>query len=171
MGGASRNVDKKYSLVEFGDVSESEKLKNYFYNILARQDYSSGILRQKALQKGYEAEIVESVIRELQAIKYIDDFRYAENLVEIYLGAKGLQYIQQKLSLKKIPREIIQKIIEENAENNQPDENFIRRIRTRYKFYSPTELDPKTKNKVLQFIVRQGFSRPFEILKSMEDVD
>jgi SOS response regulatory protein OraA/RecX len=152
-------------------MNDKEKLKNYFYNILARQDYSSGILKQKALQKGYEAELVENVILEFQDIKYIDDFRYAENLAEMYLGTKGLQYIQQKLSLKKIPREIIQKIIEENAENNQPDESFIRRLRTRYKFYSPSELDPKTKNKVLQFIVRQGFSRPFEILKSMEDMD
>jgi SOS response regulatory protein OraA/RecX len=150
-------------------MNEAEKLKNYFYNILARQDYSSGILRQKALQKGYETELIEKIIQHFQEIKYIDDLRYAENLTEMYLGTKGLQYIQQKLTLKKIPREIIQQILEENSENNEPDENFIRRLRSRYKFYSPSELDPKTKNKMLQFIVRQGFSRPFEILKSMED--
>jgi SOS response regulatory protein OraA/RecX len=151
-------------------MTDSERLTNYFYNILARQDYSSGVLRDKAIAKGYNESLVLETIEQFKDMKYVDDIRYSQNLIEQYAGYKGTTYITQKLMLKKIPREIIQSQFEEyNLQNQQPNQDFIRKIRTKYKFYSPSELDPKSKQKVLQYIARQGFSNPFEILKQLEE--
>jgi SOS response regulatory protein OraA/RecX len=151
-------------------MSDSERLTNYFYNILARQDYSSGVLRDKAIEKGYDESLVLETIEQFKDMKYVDDVRYSQNLIERYAGYKGTTYITQKLMLKKIPREIIQSQLEEyDLKNQQPNPEFLRKVRTKYKFYSPSELDPKSKQKVLQYIARQGFSNPFEIFKSLEE--
>jgi SOS response regulatory protein OraA/RecX len=151
-------------------MTDSERLTNYFFNILARQDYSSGVLRDKAVAKGYDESLVIETIEQFKDMKYVDDIRYTQNLIEQYAGYKGTTYITQKLMLKKIPREIIQSLLEEyDLQNQQPNQDFIRKIRTKYKFYSPIELDPKSKQKVLQYIARQGFSNPFEIFKLLEE--
>jgi regulatory protein len=48
---------------------------------LARRDHASGNLRQKLLQKGFEAGVVGEVIERLRTDKLVDDRRYVENFI------------------------------------------------------------------------------------------
>jgi regulatory protein len=55
---------------------------------LSRRDYSSGDLRRKLLDKGFDAAVVAELIERLLAEKLLDDRRYLENFVA-YHAARG----------------------------------------------------------------------------------
>jgi regulatory protein len=55
---------------------------------LSRRDYSSGDLRRKLVDKGYEAALVAQLVERLVAEKVLDDRRYLENFVA-YHAARG----------------------------------------------------------------------------------
>jgi regulatory protein len=55
---------------------------------LARRDHASGELRDKLLDKGYDAAVVDELVGRLHAEKLLDDERYLENFVA-YQAARG----------------------------------------------------------------------------------
>jgi regulatory protein len=55
---------------------------------LARRDHASGELRDKLLDKGYDAAVVDELVGRLHAEKLLDDERYLENFVA-YHAARG----------------------------------------------------------------------------------
>ncbi len=151
--------------------SDTDRLRNYYLFILGKRDYSSGILRDKAIQKGYETAIVNEVIQELEGYNYINDTRYAQNMVEQYRGRKGKQYISMKLVQKKISRDIIESTFDtEETEPLTPNAQFYHQVIRRYQLNGETITDPKIKQKIIAFIARQGFGAVWEIYREIEEI-
>jgi regulatory protein len=143
-----------------------ENLRKYILFLLSKRDYSTAILREKSLTKTYLPQDVETVLKEFTDANYINDERLAQNLVTSYLGQKGKVWITQKLMLKKIPREIIEAQFKDpEVEINKTNDWFEARIKSKYNLKTWQNLDPAIKNKIMQYIARQGFSQPWDIMR------
>jgi len=67
---------------------------------LARRDRCTEDLRRKLCDKGYDADVVDTVIERLVVEKLIDDRRYAENFVAYHAG-RGHGPLRVRADLRK----------------------------------------------------------------------
>lgn len=85
----------------------------YGLGLLARREYSRQTLRQKMIDRGYEAEAAELALEELVADGWLDDYRYGAQLCRALIErGYGPQYIQQAWRQKGVspscqPREVL----------------------------------------------------------------
>lgn len=137
---------------------------NYYLKILEKKDYSIKELDLKGKKREYPQEEIDAAISKLIDYKYIDDNRLACFLVEKYTPTKGQFWIKQKLERRLIPKEIINKnLITTNS--NELDLSVLKgKIERKYKVTNWQEIDIKTKNKILGFLSRSGFSNIYDIL-------
>jgi regulatory protein len=84
---------------------------------LARRDRSSGDLRRKLLDKGYDPVVVGDVIERLCAEKLLDDRRYVENFVSFH-AARGQGPLRVRADLRKLG---MQGAVVEDAIEAYPD--------------------------------------------------
>jgi regulatory protein len=142
-----------------------ENLKLYFLNILQKRDYSEKELRDKAILKGFEGQDINVAIKELKNLNFLNDQRLAENLLENYAGKKGLVWLKQKLMLRKIDKLVSNTALLNLESEILPDLVFKSKVERKYKIQDWKLLEMSTKQKVARFILSQGFTRPFEIIK------
>ena len=99
------------------ETPEKERdLKNchgYIIKILGLKDYSIKELYNKATKLGYKIEDIQTILNQLITDNWINDERLAVNLIECYNGRKGKAWLQQKLSMRLINKEIITKVLSE----------------------------------------------------------
>jgi len=84
------------------------------YRVLARRGYSRRELEEKLQRRGFGAEVISSLLRELEANHYLNDQAFAlawarKAVEQRFLGPLALQ---RGLELKGIDREIIQEVLE-----------------------------------------------------------
>ena len=84
---------------------------------LARRDHSSGDLRRKLLDKGYDPAVVGDVIERLCVEKLLDDRRYVENFVSLH-AARGQGPLRVRADLRKMG---MQGAVVEDAVGAYPD--------------------------------------------------
>jgi regulatory protein len=148
-------------------MKQSQHLvKDYILFLLTRRDYSTAELLEKSLKKGYDGVDTKMAITELTQSGLINDVRMAENIISSYQGYKGKTWIKQKLMIKKIPFTTIDILLEETENLNQSNEIFKKKVMQKYGIDIWETIDPKTKQKMLHYIARQGFSNPFEVLNN-----
>jgi SOS response regulatory protein OraA/RecX len=147
-------------------TTPKNKVQDYFYFLLSRRDYSTATLIEKALQKGYDGIDTKVAIKELTESGILNDTRYAENIIITYIGTKGKTWIKQKLMLKKIPYTTIEILLEETENINKANDSLKKKVMNKYAITDWAQIDIKTKQKLLNYLARQGFSNPFELLNS-----
>jgi SOS response regulatory protein OraA/RecX len=83
---------KLSSIKEESIRSQAERYASY---LLARQEYSGGLLRKKLLARGYEPKLAGNIISRLKKSGHIDDERYARRKAESILKRKpaGHRYL------------------------------------------------------------------------------
>jgi regulatory protein len=70
------------------DPLDSRAARAAALDALARRDYTCSAMRDKLLDNGYDAVVVEELIERLRAERLLDDSRYVENFVA-YRAARG----------------------------------------------------------------------------------
>ena len=135
---------------------KNKELFSFALKLLSRKSYSEGEIREKLKEKAGEEEI-ETVIKKLKELKYINDGELAEKIVEdCFKRNKGFHYIINQLFRRKIPQEIIKKI-EENFDYEREfkigEEVFLR---NRNKNFSTILLNLKSKGFSYKTINRIG---------------
>ncbi len=92
-----------------------EKAYEYAVFLLSLQLRTEGEIREKMQARGYTPEIIDKVISQLLAQKYLDDERYAVVFLENLKQYKNLGYygIKKKFMMKKLPNELIDRVLEE----------------------------------------------------------
>ncbi len=137
----------------------------YFLNLLGKKDYSEGELRFKAETKNYSQTEIEEAIAYLKSRSFLDEKRMAENILNHYAGNKGQMWIKQKMQTKKIPTGTIAEILQ-NQEITANDK-LKQKLETKYKieFSNWLQVDFNTKQKILAFLLRRGFTSPNETIK------
>src|SRR5215813_11465441 len=93
------------------DVNKArERTMNRAVRLLAAKPRSVGELRERLLEKSWtNSQIVKAVVEKLKDYKYLDDLQYATDLASAKLRQKpqGKRRLQQKLSQKKLDKEIV----------------------------------------------------------------
>jgi SOS response regulatory protein OraA/RecX len=155
---------------EKGEKPEKERdLKNcrgYIIKILGLKDYSVRELQNKALKLNYKIEYIQLVLDQLIKDNWINDQRLAQNLIEYYNGRKGKMWLQQKLSMRLIDKEIITKVL--SHIEIVPDETLKKQIETKYKVKFGQFIEPKVKQKIAAFLAGRGFGNVFGVIKDWE---
>jgi SOS response regulatory protein OraA/RecX len=143
----------------------------YFLNLLKVRDYSKKALIEKAKIRGYLDDQIQESLDYLLEKGFLDDYRLAKNLIEKYKGIKGPFWIKQKLNLKGIEKETIEKVWQEsNLDLIKPSQKLKEKIENKYKikFTDWQFLESKTKNKIYNYFQTKGYSNILEILKQWQ---
>ena len=120
----------------------------------------------KLRELGFEEEIINKVISDLQQLEYINDEEYAKKFIETNKKSKKISKSMIKLKLKNkgINVEIIEKYLESL---NVTDFDAIEKVLIKRKFSS--DLPIEEKNKIIAYCVRKGFSLD-EVLKVIKEI-
>ena len=133
----------------YDEISYEASLEKGIF-LLSLRDRTKKELKQKLNEKYRNSKMVEKSVLKLVELGYINDKEYA---VSYIMSRKyGQQRITYNLMQKGIGRETIEEAyfsIEEEYERNIEDEKLEKAIEKNIK---------KEENKLIQYLVRQGFS-------------
>ena len=125
-------------------------------DLLARQEQSEKILRQKLLARKYDGAEVDDAINKLKKYNYLNDEETCARLFEILYG-------EEKLSVKQICVKLQQRGYDSNfieslipAETYEHEYNAALKIATK-KFGGKVSTDIKFKQKIWQHLAAKGF--------------
>ena len=145
-------------LAAFKEAAGSRLAFNSAMYSLDMRDHSEREMRQKLLRK-YDARSVDSAVTKLVDLGLINDRRYAELLVrELFERKKyGKSRVKSELFRRGIDSDIINEVIDEYEEENEPDnvEKIVDIIRKKY--YNKL-VDEKSRQRVVAALVRLGYS-------------
>jgi len=145
------------------------RIQSYFLFLLAKRDYSEEKLRQKALQKSYELEEINEVILWLKQNRYVDDERFAEQIIQTYQKNRGNIWLKQKLLLNGISAEIINKKLFEKTEEDFNYGEIKKLVEKKYKIENWNQVEAKELQKIMGYIGRRGFVNAWEIVKNWKN--
>ena len=131
----------------FDDSAYNQALK-----YLSSKMYSSEDLRSKLLAKKFEPTEVEEVIAELEKTGLIDDLAYGKTYLRNLISYRSFGYygIRQKLIQKKLPRDLVDRLLKANL-SVDIEETVARRFLEKY-----TSLR-RTKESKVQSLRQKGF--------------
>jgi len=97
------------------EPDNQSKAYEYAVFLLSLQLRTVGEVREKMGKRGYNADIIEQTIKQLISQKYLDDERYAIVFLDNLKQYKNLGYygIKKKFMMKKLPNDLIEKVLEE----------------------------------------------------------
>ena len=146
-------------------VSARQKAMQY----LERADRSVRELQDRLAASGYSEEEAADAVRYVQSFGYLDDSRFAANLIRRSLNSKSRQKIFSELYAKGIDPEISRAAWEEVSEEEGYNEERLIRQALRKKCPEGLPADPAEKKKIYGFLARKGFS--FELVNKVLNFD
>ncbi len=128
--------------------------------LLAQRDYSREEMRRKLTAKGFPPGEIEAALGELEAKKFLDDFRYAQRLAIALARGKflGPQQIRQKFFQKGIPADLAQAAMAIAEVTVPATERLQKVMRMKLKGRLLEEVTLAEKRKLANTLRRKGFS-------------
>ena len=143
-----------------------EKVLDRMRNLCSRREYCRADIMKKAMSAlDGDREKAEKVMEILVAEKYIDEFRYASTFArdKSAISGWGETKIRYMLSSKGVPREIIDKALEEIDESKA----MTRLEKLMDNKYRSLKDDPQCRLKMLRFGLGRGYGYD-EVSKVLE---
>ena len=142
------------------DVDQlSKRVMKAALNILATRSCSEGQLRERLSAKGWaEGRLIEDCIRQLKALGYVNDERFAQGYANYRIGLKplGRARLARELALRKLSRSSIDgaldAVFDEVPEETLIDRAIARRLRTHGR-----PADRAAAKRLFDHLVRLGF--------------
>ena len=131
--------------------------------ILSKYSKKEKELRDKLKSgKKYDDETIDKTIEFLKKHKYIDDEAFVKRYFEIHKNNNSYRQMKNKLFIKGIKKDLIDKIILNEFKDEKIDEsNTIKKllIKKYPNYYKEKDnMDIKEKNKVFSYLARKCFS-------------
>lgn len=133
---------------------------------LGRRLHSKMELRRKLYQKKFTKPVIESIIEKLSNIKYIDDRKYAELMINESMNLRhdGVQKTKARLMEKGVDKKIIEEMLAETKDLDVEMDNIKlvgnkKLLSLKKRFTDKRQVDQK----LTAYLVGKGFS--FEIIK------
>lgn len=146
------------NLVAFKEAAGSRLAFNSAMFSLDMRDHSEREIRQKLMRK-YDEQSVDTAVEKLLDLGLVNDRRYAELLTrELFERKKyGKNRVRSELYRKGIASEIVNEVLDEYENENEPDnvQTIVDIIRKKY--YNKLA-DEKSRQKVVAALVRLGYS-------------
>ena len=131
--------------------------------ILSKYSKTEKELRDKLKSgKKYDDETIDKTIDFLKKHKYIDDDAFVKRYFEIHKSNSSYRQMKNKLFIKGIKKELIDKIILDEFNDEKIDESstikklLLKKYPNYYK--EKDNMDIKEKNKVFSYLARKGFN-------------
>lgn len=157
------------------ELKAPQKTFDRAVNLLAYKARTINELRERLLEKQWTNEkIVDEVIEKLKSYGYLNDDQFALNFSRSKLLGKpmGKRVLRQKLSLKKLDKETIEKALESAFEENSESDLIDRAVKKRLRLKGKPETREDTK-KFFDYLMRQGFNYDLirEALQKIAELD
>ncbi|MBQ3129026.1 MAG: regulatory protein RecX [Clostridia bacterium] len=145
-------------LVAFKEAAGSRLAFNSAMFSLDMRDHSEREIRQKLLRK-YDENSVDTAVEKLLDLGIVNDRRYAELLTRELFERKryGKNRVRSELYRKGIASDIVNEVLEEYENENEPD-NVQTIVDIIEKKYYNKLIDEKSRQKVVASLVRLGYS-------------
>ncbi|MBP3447191.1 MAG: regulatory protein RecX [Clostridia bacterium] len=145
-------------LVAFKEAAGSRLAFNSAMFSLDMRDQSEREIRQK-LSRKYDENSVDTAVEKLLDLGLVNDRRYAELLTRELFERKryGKNRVRSELYRKGIASDIINEVLEEYENENEPD-NVQTIVDIIEKKYYNKLIDEKSRQKVVAALVRLGYS-------------
>lgn len=97
------------------DVQTVNRAKQQAYRLLAYRSQTSSELRERLQRRGYDAAVIDEVLRQLAADGYIDDHKVALNWARYRLQTKplGRWRLAWELRRRGVPSELLEEVLRE----------------------------------------------------------
>lgn len=93
---------------------DAEACKEAALRLLDAAGRSTGALRDKLVERGYDADVVDAVVGRLVALRLMDDEEYARSVVRSCVGRMyGRRGTERELVRKGVPRDVAQRVVQE----------------------------------------------------------
>jgi len=151
------------------------EVKNSAFRYLSNRNHSAFELKTKLGKKGFDKEIIQKVIVELNNKKYLNDYTFAENFVRnrVERRKEGIVKITSELYKKGITREIIEQVTRSINENPKNFENAYELGKSKFeKIQKRGDTDQnKIKSKLFNFLRGRGFTSDviFQVINKLID--
>lgn len=142
-------------------------IKQRAYSYLGRRLHSRYELTTKLKSKGYESELINIVLNELEDKNYLNDCEFADAFARDKRKFRrfGSYRIKNELIKRRVNKEIIEQVISEVFPEGNDMEEAVYHINKKIKNKTVDELNDKNlKNKLITFLIRKGFD--FETAKN-----
>jgi len=129
--------------------------------LINRRDYSTGELRFKLRQKGHEDANIDPVIERLLDKGLIDDEAYGRSVIASQRARKpaGARLLRHKLMQKRLPRDLIDRLIAEAEDDHDAVGEARRLAEQRLSTAALQRCDAnKRRQRVWSLLARRGFS-------------
>ncbi len=135
-------------------AQERQKVRDRAYRILRYRRRSVQEMRTRLLKLGFEEDLVNEVLDEFIKDSTLDDTNFAEAFAADYtkLKPKGNIFIRRELAKRGISKETIENLIQKRDEKLLVEEFFQKKL-------AHFDIkDPKDKQKIIQRLLRRGFT-------------
>ncbi len=133
---------------------------NMALRLLARRDFSTMMLRQRLLNKGFEEGSVEETLDRCRELGYLDDARYALNSAH-YLVQQGRavgKRVLLELRRRGISEHLAQRALDQVMETVNEDHLLEDLITRRFPDFAYLTATASERRRVVHFLQRRGFS-------------
>lgn len=137
---------------------ESWSIREYLIRLLGRRDHASHELRLKGIKKGYDSEILDQIIAELEEKNYINNYAFTKKYVhdKFRFNNWGPNKIKAELSKKKIRKSTIAQVLEEELDQQSKIETIHELIEKKKPSLLRTDPD-KRRKKIFDYLFRKGY--------------
>ena len=137
--------------------------------LCAQAEHCEQEMRDKLKRWGFDESVQNRIIERLVRERYIDNERYARAFVKdkIRYNKWGRRKVQQALWLKRIDKDIQQRVLDEI--DNQEYLNVLRPLLKQKRKTVKAESDYELNRKLVRFALGRGFT--FDIIRQCLDVD
>ncbi len=155
--GRTLTPDEQQAIIEDDRVA---KAKSRALDYLAHKPRTETEVRRKLRQKEYSEPVIESVVKRLHELGYLDDAQYAEQYVERRFASKGYGPVRIRQELRK--RGIDRHLAETAVDDFFEDESTLVAAREKAEKRWPRiarEDDPrKRRDKLYRYLKRRGYT-------------
>ena len=160
--------------------NSTNNIKRTAFKFLNRRLHSINELRIKLKQKKLDYILIETVISELQAKNFLDDYKFADQFSEENIKNKlwGKGKLKGELIKRGISSEIISKVLEEKFPESEDLNNAMLLTKKKMKLLSSKNLNKeKLESKILAFLYSRGYDYDIcrqavnEIMKNFRSTD
>ncbi len=130
-------------------------------NLLTGRDYSEAELRSRLSRHGYESKAIDDAIARCKEYGYLDTARFAANRAR-GLFSRGQAVggrVKEDLRRRGVDAEIIETVMQEMTEEFPAPELLGQILERRFAGFDFRQADMRSKNRVIGYFLRRGFSR------------
>ncbi|MGM0379127.1 MAG: RecX family transcriptional regulator [Bacillota bacterium] len=140
---------------------------NKSYSLLSYKDRTTNELKEKLLNKEFNINTINKVIKKLKDLRYLDDYEYAKRYIDFKIEKMGSYKIKNKLLKKGVNERIISELLNEYSQEFE-FKKALKLAKKRNEKYENISYK-KRYQRVSGYLKRKGYS--YDIINSvLEDV-